>query len=760
MGRAIDNLSFFLMDGRVKCRAIFWKILGPVVCGLVAVSPLEAQSTSSCLFYNSSQNIQAARYDSPEPFWIHGGDVQAGEPGAFQAQRIDITIAEDTEFHGVALTFSNANVRAKKVLFKGGTIEVANGARLMFEDCIFDGVTFSVGEPLPTQVTNEAPEVVFEKYRGHLSMKNSVLHKVLFQVKGGASALVGLKMEQCTVHGPDSLLPVMDVKAGFLEEAKRNQTEVVGCAFHQCSFSPAFLAVTRGSAFDNCSLISGLPMDGLPTGVQVSATFTPTESAQQITAQLPQFVITPLSPAVVTGAGLGYSIAGGEVTRNSLPPTLASVRLAAMLPPAARRGPVPVMASVPATPPGANPVSMPSREPVPMYEPAPVSSSPSVPPMVTGTPGLGLKSKQTSVHGLLIMSLAAGEAGAASKMAAIALQNGGTSPAVVQFNQPVGEMMDKALAEVIKFTQLNNNGWPEGYQIELSFADKYSNKDGPSAAVACALLLHSLFTGKELDPTFAVTGDMNADGTVQPIGGVAAKIRGATKGHCKLVGIPVKNEASLRDVLLMDGPAPFASIQIFSITKFGEAEALALAQKPAATQAAISEMNRVQEVLMRNPGQMGLWLRNQHVIAKLQQVLKDAPNHLSAKYLLMHASGKAPLTLSLAGSLTTIDDNAGELLAAIKSNRGEAFDSMGKSSVGSSLTRLQSVRAKCDVRARPYADAIIDFGTAVKEAQDRPAQTGTRATEYRNKIRGAAASVEAAMNRLMNDPTVREELDQ
>jgi hypothetical protein len=84
---------------------------------------------------------------------------------------------------------------------------------------------------------------------------------------------------------------------------------------------------------------------------------------------------------------------------------------------------------------------------------------------------------------------------------------------------------------------------------------------------------------------------------------------------------------------------------------------------------------------------------------------------------------------------------------------------MGKSSIGSTLTRLQNLRARCDVRSRPYADAIIDFGTIVKEALDRPAQTPARQEEYRNRIRGAAEAVESQLNRLLNDPVVREELE-
>src|SRR5262249_17237216 len=148
------------------------------------------------------------------------------------------------------------------------------------------------------------------------------------------------------------------------------------------------------------------------------------------------------------------------------------------------------------------------------------------------------------------------------------------------------------------------------------FEEKYSGKDGPSASVACALLLDALIRGQENDPQFAVTGDMNADGEVQPIGGVPAKLRGATNGKCKYVGIPAKNESYLPDLLMSDGPAPFAGIQVFSIDKFDDALALANAQKPEALQKVVSEFSKVQEVLNRNKAQMAVMLRNHFVVNK------------------------------------------------------------------------------------------------------------------------------------------------
>jgi hypothetical protein len=485
-----------------------------------------------------------------------------------------------------------------------------------------------------------------------------------------------------------------------------------------------------------------------------------------VAAQLTQYVVTPVGQDVSPGCSLTYSIAGSSLSRSELPLNLPPRTIASVVPHAIAVN-QPVRAPVATTTIPTTPASVVPRTPNFPLPSLPSSTSDTFSTAMVdgrivpqaGGPDTGLKLMQTSVHGLLIISLSGGEAGSASKIGAIALKGSSGQASSVQFNQPVGPMMSKALEEVVKFAQLTHGGWPRGYQIELSFADKYSKKDGPSAAVACALLLHSLVTGKDLDPVFAVTGDMNADGTVQPIGGVAAKIRGATKGHCKIVGIPAQNESALGDLLLTDGPAPFANIQIFGLSHFREAEALALAEKPSTTQIALAEMSRVQEVLLKNPGQMGALLRNQHVVTKLQQILKDTPNNLSAKYLLQYASGKVPTLLSLVGSLTAIDDASGDLIAAIKANGDDPFDSIGQGSVGSTITRISNLRARCDARTRPYADAIVDFGAVVKEVQERPAQTYAKKYEQRIRINSAANLVKSELDRLMNDPRIREELE-
>ena len=328
------------------------------------------------------------------------------------------------------------------------------------------------------------------------------------------------------------------------------------------------------------------------------------------------------------------------------------------------------------------------------------------------------------------------------------------------FNQPVGESMSKALREVVKMTQLRNGGWPKGFRIELAFEEKYSEKDGPSASVACGLLLDALITGKQSDPLFAVTGDLNADGEVQPIGGVPAKIRGATNGSCKFVALPSKNETSLPDLLLLDGPAPFAGIQVFSIARFDDAAALAAPEKSGDLKTAIDLFTQIQQVLNRDRSQIGAWLHNAFVVNKLRDVLKAAPNHMSAKYLLLYAEGRAPTTISLSGSIDGIETDATGLVAAIKNKSDDPLAILKKDGIADSISRLKALRPRCDLRTRPYADALIRFGEVVRDVKNLPPSSKPGILDAKRRINGSADAVQGEWNKLIGDPKILEELKQ
>jgi ATP-dependent Lon protease len=70
-------------------------------------------------------------------------------------------------------------------------------------------------------------------------------------------------------------------------------------------------------------------------------------------------------------------------------------------------------------------------------------------------------------------------------------------------------------------------------------------KDGPSAGITLLSSLLSAYTGRAINGTYAMTGEMNLQGNVMPIGGVKEKILAAKQNGLKCVIIPKENERDL-----------------------------------------------------------------------------------------------------------------------------------------------------------------------------------------------------------------------
>ena len=73
-------------------------------------------------------------------------------------------------------------------------------------------------------------------------------------------------------------------------------------------------------------------------------------------------------------------------------------------------------------------------------------------------------------------------------------------------------------------------------------------KDGPSAGVAMLTTLASLFTGRRVPPTLAMTGEITLRGTVMPVGGIKEKVMAAHRAGIERVILPRRNDKDLRDV--------------------------------------------------------------------------------------------------------------------------------------------------------------------------------------------------------------------
>ncbi len=371
---------------------------------------------------------------------------------------------------------------------------------------------------------------------------------------------------------------------------------------------------------------------------------------------------------------------------------------------------------------------------------------------LAGTPAVPLKASQASVSALLVSELGGGQmAGQASRLSLTALPQGDDEPASLSFNQEVGPQMQKALREVQRFQAVRQKGWPRGQNLELSFADKFSGKDGPSAAVACALVLEGVLAGRKLDPAFAVTGDMNADGSVQPIGGVAAKLRGATKARCTCIGIPQGNAIGALDLAIIDGAAPFLSMQVFSMETFEDA--LALGAMDGAARPVLLEFTTATGPLKQNPAS----LRQPAVLAALRDIVKRQPNHLSATILLMIAEGRLPQRLSPAGSLNAVDVAVQDIVKSTMHDLTTA-SVLDKNSISKARVALRQIKDKLDPRTVPVASAWIAWSEAADRLSGLTVKQESAVRKALEDINATARAARDAGTKLMQNAEFNEDL--
>jgi ATP-dependent Lon protease len=122
------------------------------------------------------------------------------------------------------------------------------------------------------------------------------------------------------------------------------------------------------------------------------------------------------------------------------------------------------------------------------------------------------------------------------------------------------------LGDVLKESVEVALSWVKSHAYELALTDNPSEdimksrsihvhcpsgaipKDGPSAGLAHTVALISLFSGKPVPPSIAMTGEVALRGKVMPVGGIKEKLIGALRAGVKKVLLPVANRKDVKDL--------------------------------------------------------------------------------------------------------------------------------------------------------------------------------------------------------------------
>lgn len=352
----------------------------------------------------------------------------------------------------------------------------------------------------------------------------------------------------------------------------------------------------------------------------------------------------------------------------------------------------------------------------------------------------------------------------------------GSAPA---YAQTVGPGMAASLQQVHIYMQTLRR-FPEDKAVRISFQDPATLKDGPSSALASALLMESLFAGLDLNPDIAVTGSVTADGKVRPVGAIADKLRAASKDGAKLVIMPAGNTAALTDLVLSDGPELLLSMDIHGVPDVASAISLSRLKPDAALARATENFGRIRTAVggKKNAVQLLAGSKGQELLAT---VLKDAPTHLGARILQAASSGKGQVTLSAAGSLGALKEIAADFIEPLTAAdqrtrmrywwwregykleladelRSRVGGGLVADQLGERIFELTRIRKILDKRTVKLADFLQDFGNTLRAYGNLPQNAAKQREDHLNRINTAWGRLREETQRLDSDRNFQDDL--
>ena len=255
--------------------------------------------------------------------------------------------------------------------------------------------------------------------------------------------------------------------------------------------------------------------------------------------------------------------------------------------------------------------------------------------------------------------------------------------------------------------------------LEISFEDKFTPKDGPSAGAAYAVLLRSFTDPFPIDPDFAMTGDVSVEGRVLRVGGVFAKIRGAVSGGVSRVGIPAESEMDLADSLVMNGGTMMAEIEVIGMETVDDAIAVARLDRDEKSKKASADFAALKLLVDKKLKGATDPLLTESILKLTTSILDANPRHYSAKVIDLWNRNRLPKTLTLAGSLDLAHEVLVGYLNVIRRGDRPRFADIEydakTTNIIPAVDRLKSILPKLHIDAKKPGDKLEQCLTSIQQ---------------------------------------------
>lgn len=362
--------------------------------------------------------------------------------------------------------------------------------------------------------------------------------------------------------------------------------------------------------------------------------------------------------------------------------------------------------------------------------------------------------QSATIQALLVADFGSNRFGAMVNSLTLSLVPGQSQ---MTFSQPVGQQMQSSADSVQKAYLSKGSTLPPDQGLQLTFADKQSMKDGPSAGLPMALLLDGLLDHRAIPKEMAATGDVSPDRKVHAVGAVADKIRAAHKAGCTLILIPKENAEVLNDMALDEQWDPLLGSSIFLVDSIEQAwQTIALWDQHAADSPLGLYETIAKTAQQKGVNQMAYGTHRQD----LRKIAEALPNHGSARMLFLQASNTLPARYSLAGSFVKLDQALAPFTTLMDElSSGQANDeklSAHTDTIIKTLDQLGAVQAKLDPRLSEYSMSVYQFINTMYEffRYDSRAKRKSLVPELESR----AQKVNESRQKLLDDPSIRDSL--